>query len=215
MLRAPTAALNSSPCAPQVRMGELCSALGQVMGRPSLVPVPDFALRTLLGEVRHRRRALLGCAASAACVRRDRCATAGRPHPAPPQLLRSTLTPPLPLPPILDTRAGRVGGAGGPARGAVARAGGRFHVPLLAGGLRGRPSLPRGGSVRGMARRAAQPRMRVGKSAAHTLPSPRRRGRRWAMRCGTCCAPDRFACCCSGTILVYGNTLTRMAVCRH
>lgn len=36
---------------PQVRMGELCSALGQVMGRPSLVPVPDFALRTLLGEV--------------------------------------------------------------------------------------------------------------------------------------------------------------------
>jgi hypothetical protein len=31
-------------------MGELCSALGQVMGRPSLVPVPDFALRTLLGE---------------------------------------------------------------------------------------------------------------------------------------------------------------------
>ncbi|KAI3433684.1 hypothetical protein D9Q98_003493 [Chlorella vulgaris] len=33
-----------------VRMGELCSALGSVMGRPSLVPVPDFALRTLLGE---------------------------------------------------------------------------------------------------------------------------------------------------------------------
>jgi NAD dependent epimerase/dehydratase family enzyme len=31
-------------------MGELCSALGSVMGRPSLVPVPDFALRTLLGE---------------------------------------------------------------------------------------------------------------------------------------------------------------------
>ena len=47
-----------SPCCPhptptlQVRMGELCSALGSVMGRPSLVPVPDFALRTLLGEVR-------------------------------------------------------------------------------------------------------------------------------------------------------------------
>lgn len=33
-----------------VRMGELCSALGAVMGRPSFVPVPDFALRTLLGE---------------------------------------------------------------------------------------------------------------------------------------------------------------------
>ncbi|GAB4817955.1 hypothetical protein N2152v2_005001 [Parachlorella kessleri] len=33
-----------------VRMGELCSALGQVMGRPSWIPVPDFALTTLLGE---------------------------------------------------------------------------------------------------------------------------------------------------------------------
>ena len=31
-------------------MGELCSALGNVMGRPSFFPVPDFALRTLLGE---------------------------------------------------------------------------------------------------------------------------------------------------------------------
>lgn len=33
-----------------VRMGELCAALGSVMGRPSFVPVPDFALKTLLGE---------------------------------------------------------------------------------------------------------------------------------------------------------------------
>lgn len=33
-----------------VRMGELCEALGQVMGRPSFFPVPDFALKTLLGE---------------------------------------------------------------------------------------------------------------------------------------------------------------------
>jgi uncharacterized protein (TIGR01777 family) len=33
-----------------VRMGELCSALGAALGRPSFVPVPDFALRTLLGE---------------------------------------------------------------------------------------------------------------------------------------------------------------------
>lgn len=39
-------------------MGELCSALGSVMGRPSLVPVPDFALRTLLGEVRLQRRGM-------------------------------------------------------------------------------------------------------------------------------------------------------------
>lgn len=41
-------------------MGELCSALGSVMGRPSLVPVPDFALRTLLGEVRLQRRGAEG-----------------------------------------------------------------------------------------------------------------------------------------------------------
>lgn len=33
-----------------VTMGEFCSALGEVMGRPSFFPVPDFALRTLLGE---------------------------------------------------------------------------------------------------------------------------------------------------------------------
>jgi uncharacterized protein (TIGR01777 family) len=33
-----------------VRMGELCSALGDVMQRPSFVPVPDFALNVLLGE---------------------------------------------------------------------------------------------------------------------------------------------------------------------
>lgn len=33
-----------------VRMGELCSELGKAMGRPSFFPVPDFALKTLLGE---------------------------------------------------------------------------------------------------------------------------------------------------------------------
>jgi uncharacterized protein (TIGR01777 family) len=33
-----------------VTMGELCSELGAVMGRPSFFPVPDFALKTLLGE---------------------------------------------------------------------------------------------------------------------------------------------------------------------
>jgi uncharacterized protein len=33
-----------------VRMSELCGALGQAMGRPSFFPVPDFALKALLGE---------------------------------------------------------------------------------------------------------------------------------------------------------------------
>lgn len=33
-----------------VRMAELCQALGQVMNRPSWLPVPDFALEALLGD---------------------------------------------------------------------------------------------------------------------------------------------------------------------
>mmetsp|Transcript_34632 Transcript_34632/g.98133 ORF Transcript_34632/g.98133 Transcript_34632/m.98133 type:complete len:166 (-) Transcript_34632:148-645(-) len=33
-----------------VRMSEMCSALGGVMGRPSWLPVPEFALKSLLGE---------------------------------------------------------------------------------------------------------------------------------------------------------------------
>lgn len=33
-----------------VTMAELCSTLGNVLGRPSWLPVPEFALQTLLGE---------------------------------------------------------------------------------------------------------------------------------------------------------------------
>ena len=33
-----------------VTMAQLCSSLGTVLGRPSWLPVPDFAITTLLGE---------------------------------------------------------------------------------------------------------------------------------------------------------------------
>ncbi|MEO0542007.1 MAG: TIGR01777 family oxidoreductase [Cyanobacteria bacterium P01_A01_bin.105] len=33
-----------------VRMNDLCNALGQVMNRPSWLPVPDFVIETLLGD---------------------------------------------------------------------------------------------------------------------------------------------------------------------
>lgn len=33
-----------------IRMSEFCSTLGSLMGRPSWLPVPDFALLTILGE---------------------------------------------------------------------------------------------------------------------------------------------------------------------
>ncbi|XP_010526575.1 PREDICTED: epimerase family protein SDR39U1 homolog, chloroplastic [Tarenaya hassleriana] len=33
-----------------VRLGEMCEQLGRVLGRPSWLPVPDFALKALLGE---------------------------------------------------------------------------------------------------------------------------------------------------------------------
>jgi uncharacterized protein len=33
-----------------VRMAEFCQVLGQVMNRPSWLPVPDFALEALLGD---------------------------------------------------------------------------------------------------------------------------------------------------------------------
>jgi NAD dependent epimerase/dehydratase family enzyme len=33
-----------------VRMKELCDTLGQVIHRPSWLPVPDFALHVLLGD---------------------------------------------------------------------------------------------------------------------------------------------------------------------
>ena len=31
-------------------MAQLCSAVGTTLGRPSWLPVPDFAITTLLGE---------------------------------------------------------------------------------------------------------------------------------------------------------------------
>lgn len=33
-----------------VRLAEMCEHLGNVMGRPSWLPVPDFALKAVLGE---------------------------------------------------------------------------------------------------------------------------------------------------------------------
>lgn len=33
-----------------VRFSEMCDQLGQVLGRPSWLPVPGFALKALLGE---------------------------------------------------------------------------------------------------------------------------------------------------------------------
>jgi uncharacterized protein (TIGR01777 family) len=33
-----------------VRMGKLCQTLGEVMNRPSWLPVPDFVLELLLGD---------------------------------------------------------------------------------------------------------------------------------------------------------------------
>lgn len=33
-----------------VKLAEMCDELGSVLGRPSWLPVPDFALKTVLGE---------------------------------------------------------------------------------------------------------------------------------------------------------------------
>lgn len=33
-----------------VRLGEMCEHLGKAMGRPSWLPVPDIALKAVLGE---------------------------------------------------------------------------------------------------------------------------------------------------------------------
>mgnify|MGYP001810700741 CR=1 FL=1 len=71
---------------PQVRMGELCSALGSVMGRPSLVPVPDFALRTLLGEgasVVLEGQRVVPSRAQVGIANRDRVVASFASHPLP------------------------------------------------------------------------------------------------------------------------------------
>lgn len=33
-----------------VRMAEMCDRLGAILGRPSWLPVPEFALKAILGE---------------------------------------------------------------------------------------------------------------------------------------------------------------------
>ncbi|GBG00232.1 epimerase chloroplastic-like, partial [Raphidocelis subcapitata] len=51
MLRNPAYSGAYNGTAPKpVTMAQLCSSVGGVLGRPSWLPVPDFALNTLLGE---------------------------------------------------------------------------------------------------------------------------------------------------------------------
>jgi hypothetical protein len=71
-------------------MSELCSAIGGIMGRPSWLPVPEFALQTLLGEgasvvldgqcvlpARAQVRGGLEVRAGASWKKRCRCSTSG------------------------------------------------------------------------------------------------------------------------------------------
>lgn len=120
-------------------MGELCSALGSVMGRPSLVPVPDFALRTLLGEVRLQRRGMQrhgswatarveGGVGDTSWAADNSGNSLG--------LLSLACSVASPACTLLPT-AGRVGGAGGAARGAHPCTGRWLQVQVHAGGLRG------------------------------------------------------------------------------
>lgn len=44
-----------------VRFGEMCAQLGSVMGRPSWLPVPDLALKAVLGEGASVVRSLFCC----------------------------------------------------------------------------------------------------------------------------------------------------------
>lgn len=56
-------------------MAQLCSAVGGVLGRPSWLPVPDFAITTLLGEgaqVRALPWARALAARTCACMRAPR-----------------------------------------------------------------------------------------------------------------------------------------------
>lgn len=51
ILKNPSYAGTYNGTAPKpVTMAQLCSSVGGVMGRPSWLPVPDFAITTLLGE---------------------------------------------------------------------------------------------------------------------------------------------------------------------
>ena len=60
----PSGVINGTAPNP-VRLAEMCEHLGNVMGRPSWLPVPDFALKAVLGEgasvVRISSSLLLNC----------------------------------------------------------------------------------------------------------------------------------------------------------
>ena len=45
----PSGVINGTAPNP-IRLAEMCKQLGDVLGRPSWLPVPDFALKAVLGE---------------------------------------------------------------------------------------------------------------------------------------------------------------------